>query len=138
MTKTLGCQCQYEASVMSEMSTWLQLLQNEKQLFVTARNANNISRVKSILEENLQRKDRKVTHTECQPARMVADEKAIVDILETLQECSGHIFSPEYPELRSIQSGMVASDEAILDFSVALHKGEQQVKELLQKRVFNK
>ena len=35
---------------------WLQLLQNEKQLFVTARNANNISRVKSILEENLQKK----------------------------------------------------------------------------------
>ena len=117
---------------------WLQLLQNEKQLFVTARNANNISRVQRILEENLQKKDRNVIHTECQPARMIADEKDIVDIMETLQECGGHMFSPENPELRSLQSGIVASDEAILDFSVALHEGQQQVEDLLQKRVFDK
>ena len=61
---------------------WLQLLQNEKQLFVTARNANNINRVKSLLEENLQKKDRKVIHAECQPAGMVADEKAVAGIME--------------------------------------------------------
>ena len=117
---------------------WLQLLQNEKQLFVTARNANNISRVKSILEQNLQKKNRNVVRAECQPARIIVDEKAIADILDTLEECNGHIFSPEYPELRSIQSGILASDEAKLDFSVALHEGEQQVQELLQQRVFDK
>ena len=62
----------------------LQLLQNEKQLFVTVRNANNITRVQRILEENLQKKDRNVKHTECQPARMIADEIAVVNIMETL------------------------------------------------------
>ena len=117
---------------------WLQLLQNEKQLFVTVRNANNINRVKAILEENLKKKDRKVVHAECQPARMIADEKAVAGILETLKECNGHMFSPEYPELRSIQSGIVASEEAALDLSVALNEGQQQAEELLQKRVFSK
>ena len=69
---------------------------------------------------------------------MVADEKAVEDIMETLKECGGHMFNPEYPDLRSLQSGIIASDEAVLDFSVALHEGQQQVEDLLEKRVFHK
>ena len=33
---------------------WPCLLQNEKQLFVTARNANNVSRVKSVVKKTLE------------------------------------------------------------------------------------
>ena len=77
-------------------------------------------------------------HIEYQPARMIADEKAVEDIMETLKECGGHMFNPEYPDLRSLQSGIIASDEAVLDFSVALHEGQQQVEDLLEKRVFHK
>ena len=119
-------------------AAWIGLLQNDKQLFVNLRNANNIARVQRILEENLQKKTRNVKHTECQPARLIADEKAVVDIMETLEECGGHMFNPEYPDLRSFQSGIIASDEAVLDFSVALHEGQMQVEDLLEKRVFHK
>ena len=38
-------------------AAWVGLLQNEKQLFVNLRNANNIARVQRILEENLHKKN---------------------------------------------------------------------------------
>ena len=117
---------------------WLQLLQNEKQLFVIARNANNVSWIKALLEQNLQRKCRKVIHTECQPARMIKDEQAIKDILDTLDECKGNVFDIQDPELRSIMSGIVSSDNAKSDLSVALHEGADQIETFLKERVFHK
>ena len=48
---------------------WLQLLQNEKQLFSTTRNANNVARVKAALRRNLNCQHLHRKHAECQPAR---------------------------------------------------------------------
>ena len=55
---------------------WLQLLQNEKQLFSTIRNANNVARVKANVKPNLNCKRRHQKHVECQPARLRKDEQA--------------------------------------------------------------
>ena len=49
---------------------WLQLLQNEKQLFSTTRNANNVARIKAAVKQNLKCQRRNRRHVECQPARM--------------------------------------------------------------------
>ncbi|KAL8578071.1 hypothetical protein ACOMHN_019787 [Nucella lapillus] len=49
---------------------WLQLLQNEKQLFSTIRNVNNVARVKAAVQQNLKCELRHRKHVECQPARM--------------------------------------------------------------------
>ncbi|KAF3859863.1 hypothetical protein F7725_000118 [Dissostichus mawsoni] len=59
---------------------WLQLLQNEKQLFSTTRNANNVARVKAALKRNLKCQRRHRKHVECQPARMRKDEQAVQDL----------------------------------------------------------
>ena len=56
---------------------WLQLLQNEKQLFSTTRNANNVARIKAAVKQNLKCQRRNRRHVECQPARMKKDEQAV-------------------------------------------------------------
>ena len=45
---------------------WLQLLHNEKQLF-TIRNANNVARVRAIVDPNVNCHNRHCQHIECQP-----------------------------------------------------------------------
>ena len=55
-----------------------------------------------------------------------------------MEECGGNPFDSEHPELRSIQSGIPATPELVLDISVALHEGANQVEEFLHQRVFNK
>ena len=117
---------------------WLCLLQNEKQLFITARNANNVSRVKSVVKKKLKTKVRDRKHAECQPARMKKDEQAVTDILATLTQCDAHLFDEQNPVLRSIQSGILATPEVKLDFSLALHEGKNGVETLLSQRVFSK
>jgi len=117
---------------------WLQLLQNEKQLFTTTTNANNIARVKSIVNANLncQRLNRK--HVECQPARMKKDEQAVQDLQTCIQDFNADPFDISSPTLRSLQSGLIASPELVHDFKTALLDGQTQVETFLQERVFNK
>ena len=117
---------------------WLHLLQNDKQLFSTIRNASNVGRIRQALEAKLKSKRKRSKHTDCQPARLRKDEKAIQDILTSLEVFECDLFSPENPVLRSIQSGIKATPTVALDLSVALHEGKAQVDTLLDQRVFSK
>jgi len=65
---------------------WLQLLQNEKQLFSTTRNANNVARVKATVTQNLKCQRRYRKHIECQPARMKKDEQAVQDLQACMKD----------------------------------------------------
>ena len=56
---------------------WLQLLQNDLQLFVRLWNVNNVSRIKAALKTNLECHRKRQKHIECQPARMKKDELAV-------------------------------------------------------------
>ena len=47
-------------------------------------------------------------------------------------------FDIQDPELRSIQSGIVASDNAKYDLSVTLDEGTKQIESFLKERVFHK
>ena len=67
-------------------SGWLQLLHNDKQLFSTTRNVNNVARVKAVVDDNLKCNYWTRKYVECQPARMKKDEQAIQDILTCLIE----------------------------------------------------
>ena len=117
---------------------WMQILHNEKQLFSTIRNVNNIARVKSAVKQSLncQRRDRR--HVECQPSRMTKDEKAVQDLQACLDDFDADPFDISSPTLRSLQSGLVASPELVNDFKTALPDGEAQVETFLQERVFTK
>jgi hypothetical protein len=59
---------------------WLQLLLNEKQLFSSTRNVNNVGRVKATINRNLKCLHRHRKHVECQPSRMKKDEQAVQDM----------------------------------------------------------
>ena len=113
-------------------------MQIEKQLFVTARNANNVSRVKSAVKKSTKTKHRDTKHAECQPARMRKDEEAVISIVTTLNECEVRLFHDESPVLCSIQSGIPATPETKQDFNVALLEGANAVQTLLRERVFSK
>ena len=117
---------------------WMQLLHNEKQLFATTRNANNIARVKATVQQNLkcQRLHRK--HVECQPVRMNKDEQAVQDLQAAMKDFDADPFDISSPALMSLQSGLVASSRLVHDFKTALADGEVQVETLLQERVFTK
>ncbi|KAL8565961.1 hypothetical protein ACOMHN_054946 [Nucella lapillus] len=117
---------------------WLQLLQNEKQLFSTIRNVNNVARVKAAVQQNLKCERRHRKHVECQPARMKKDEQAIQDLHGCMTEFNAQPFDTSSPALRSLQSGLVASPELVQDLNTAFADGQDQVETLLNDRVFTK
>ena len=117
---------------------WLQLLQNEKQLFATTRNANNVARVNASVKRNLKCYRRHRKHVECQQARMKKDEQAVHDLHTCMKDFDAEPFDIASPTLRSLQSGLVASPEFVHDVKTALPDGQAQVETLLQERVFNK
>ncbi|KAL8603169.1 hypothetical protein ACOMHN_032615 [Nucella lapillus] len=117
---------------------WLQLLQNEKQLFSTIRNVNNVARVKAAVQQNLKCERHHRKHVECQPARMKKDEQAIQDLQGCMTEFNAQPFDTSSPALRSLQSGLVASPELVQDLNTAFADGQDQVETLLNDRVFTK
>ncbi len=117
---------------------WLQLLQNEKQLFSTTRNANNVARVKATVNRNLKCQRRHRKHVECQPARMKKDEQAVQDLQACMKDFDAEPFDISSPTLRSLQSGLVATPEFVNDLKTALPDGQAQVETLMQERVFAK
>lgn len=117
---------------------WLLLLQNEKQLFATTRNANNVARVMAIVKRNLKCQRRHIKHVECQPARMKKDEQAVQDLHACMKDFDAEPFDISSPTLRSLQSGLVASPELVHDLQTALPDGQAQAETFLQERVFTK
>ena len=71
---------------------WLQLLQNDKQLFSTTRNANNAARVKENMKMYLNSKRHNQRHVECHPARLIKDEQAVQDLLTCMDEFNADAF----------------------------------------------
>ena len=117
---------------------WLNLLHIEKQLFTTIRNVNNVARIKATVEQNLKCVRKNSQHVDCQPARMRKDEQAVHDIEACLLECEANPYDASHPELRSIQSGIKAPPELLIDTSVALFEGRNQVETFMEERVYAK
>ena len=117
---------------------WLQLLQNDKQLFCTTRNANNVARVKQNMKNYLNSHRRSQKHVDCQPARLIKDEQAVQDLVTCMDEFEADPFDDSMPFLRSLQSGIPASSEILEDLKIALDEGREQANDILKNRVFSK
>jgi hypothetical protein len=116
---------------------WLPVLQNEKQLFTTTRNTNNIERIKSLVHRNTHTNElHQRLHAESQPARMKKDEQVVQDLIECMKDYKADPFDTSMPTLRSLQSALVASATLLHDFQTAFYVGIAQVEALLQERVF--
>ena len=116
---------------------WLNLLQNDKQLFSTIRNSNNIGKICHALELNLKSIRKLSKHVEYQPAWLKKNEQAIQNILLSLDEFKCDLFDSTNPTLRSIQFGIKATEEVALDFNDALPKDKIQVDIFLDQRIFS-
>ena len=106
---------------------WLNLLNNEKQLFSTTRDVNNILQIRYTTKLNLKKKDRRRKHVECQSCRMKKDERAVQDIETCLEEFDTKPLEASIPVLRTLQSAIVALDELIADLKKAISEGDVQI-----------
>ena len=86
---------------------WMQTLRN-KQLFATTRNANNIARMKVVVQQDLKCQHLHIKHVECQPMRMKKDGQAVHDLQASMHDFDADPFGSFSPTLRSLQSGLVA------------------------------
>ena len=128
----------YHESIFQAKGGWLGVLNNEKQLFSITRIANNVARVKTCLNKYLNCKRRNRKHVECQPARLKKDEQAVQDLVAVLEDFNSDPFDDAFPTLRSLQTGIVITSDILQDFNTALDDGKEQVKHLLEERIFNK
>ena len=117
---------------------WLNLLNNEKQLFSTTRDVNNILQIRYTTKLNLKKKDRRRKHVECQSCGMKKDERAVQDIETCLEEFDTKSFEASNPVLRILQSAVVASNTLITDLKKAISKGDEQILSFLNERVCSK
>ena len=119
-------------------SGWLSILKNEKQLLVHSRNVNNIARIRTAHNAAAKRKAIDWKHTECHPKRRKLDEECVQNILDCLQEFEAYPFDPDFPILRTMQSGVPAPPELVKDFKSAGEDGENNLETHLQERVYSK
>ena len=89
---------------------WHYAQQRTKALQVNTKVINNITKAKKSLKEVVNIKKRQYSPIECFPARMIKDVKTIEISIGTLQERNANPWNTEIPTLRSLQSGLLASE----------------------------
>jgi len=118
-------------------SDWLAILNNEKQLLSNTRNVNNINRVRASVKLHANRKNESsMKHADCSLSHVKRDEQAIQDISACLVEFKCDPFDRTDPTLRSLQSGIPASDMLAADLKSAKEDGTRKLTEFMNKRYF--
>ena len=106
---------------------WLQLLQKDTQLLCITRNVKNVAKIKTALKNSLNCHRCHQKHVECQPARMKKDEQTVQNLILCMDDFDADPFNERVPELRSLQSGVIASPEVLEDLWNALEQGEKSL-----------
>ena len=105
------------------------ILKNEKLLLTSSQNANLINRVRTSLHSLANKNDRSSnqSHAENSGSRLLKGEQAVQDIDNCITEFKCDPFDVAQPQLRSLQSGLIASEELVKDFKTAHEDGEKCV-----------
>ena len=117
---------------------WIAILNNEKQLAANVLNANNVNRVRGVVLKHANQKKRNTKHADCSKSRMKADEKAVQDISDCFREFSCDPFDLSNTKLRSLQSGIPASEALIADFKSAKPEEEAWVADFTEQCIYSK
>ena len=117
---------------------WLSIFRNEKQLMADTRNANNLGRIRANLHNQINRKQLSRRHTECIRARMCIDEQAVQDLISCIRKFDCFPFDLASPNLRTLQSAILAPPELIRDFFTAKKDGESKLKAFMDERIYSK
>ena len=119
-------------------SGWLAILNNEKQLLSNTRNVNNVNRVRASVHRHADsKKQAKGKHADSSSSKMKKDEQAIQDMNACLTEFKCNPFYHTNQTLRSLQSGILASEVLAADLKSAKEDGTSKVKEFLKEREYS-
>ena len=116
---------------------WLRILKNEQMLPSSVRNANLINTIRACLHAIANMEETSICHAENSTSRLKIDEQAVQDLNNCINEFDCDPFDLTKPTLRSLQSGMIASEELVQDFETAHDDGEMLVKNFFDKRMFS-
>ena len=106
---------------------WIGITHKEEALQVN-KVINNIKKAKESLKEVANIKKRQYSHIECSSARMIKDVKTVEILLGTLQEWNANPWNTAIPFLRSLESGLLASEELVKEFDSAKKKEKNKQK----------
>ena len=116
---------------------WIGITHNEAKLHVNTKIVNSITKVKENLKEISNMTKRKHKHVECSPSRMVKDEMAVESLMKAFREWNSNPWNTEIPALRSLESGLLASDKLAEDFNIAKEDGKKQATQFLKERLLS-
>ena len=120
-------------------SGWLSILNNEKQLLSNTRNVNNVNRLMRCVQHHAYRKENmSEKHVDCSKSKMKMDEQAIQDLSNCFAEFKCNPFDECDQSLRSLQSGIPATEVLASDLQSAKEDGSRKVGKFLQERVYSK
>eukprot|EP00794_Sanderia_malayensis_P017851 gene17851-19634_t len=116
---------------------WKRILQNEKMLMIHTRNANSVNRVRVALHAMANLRKATKGHRENSTFRLKTDEQVVQDIDKCLTEFNSKPFDLSNDTLRTLQSGMIASDKLVHDFETAHRDGEVLATKFFNERMFS-
>ena len=116
---------------------WLRILKNEQMLLAHVLNANLINRIRVCLHviANMEKTSR--CHAENSTSRLRIDQQVMQDLSSCINEFDCDPFGLTKPTFRSLQSGMIASEELVEDFETAQDDREALVKKFFDERMFS-
>ena len=118
---------------------WLSILKNSKQLLTNTRSPNNVRRIRAVIHTHCNDKNSKVRQdTEYTPLRLRIHEEVVQDLLSCFSEFESNPFDLASPSLRTLESGIKASPDVLMDLKTALRDGREDLESLLRDRVFSK
>ena len=95
---------------------WLRILKNEQMLLSHMWNANLINRIRVCQHVIANMEETPRCHSENSTSRLRIAEQAVQDLSSYINEFDSDPFDLTKPTLRSLQSGMIASQELVKDF----------------------
>ncbi len=116
---------------------WKRILKNEKMLLTHTRTANSVNRVRTSLHTLANLGEYSKGHKENTTTRLMLDERGVQDLDDCIDEFDCDPFDLNKPTLRSLQSGLIASDDLIKDFDTAHKDGEALVQSFIKERMFS-
>lgn len=114
---------------------WIGITQNEEALQTNIKIVNKIAKVKVKLHDLAHLKERQYKHVECSPSRMKKDEEVVQNATGCLQKWNSVPWDTEIVQLRSLESGLLASQKLEEDFSTAKKAGEEKLALFFNERI---
>ena len=96
---------------------------------------NKILKLKHVLKDISGIGDYNRQHIECSTPRKVKDEAVVQNLVKSIELWESNPWDADAKPLRSLESGLLASDRLQKDLEVAKQEGEHQVTQFLTERL---